>query len=174
MYGSYGMPVAFIQGWGCGFVNSHRTITQNLMAAGGLQPTSAVCRFPHRHDPKDGPSSARPGCWGRHSPKPPTAGKNDMKLTTIALASVLALTSSMAFAQGAGGGGTSGETAAGGLGTSTGAVGGAESTGTTEMSNAMIGSSSLSSGFSTGTYPTLVTPGNLPSSVPAPGAVITR
>jgi hypothetical protein len=32
----------------------------------------------------------------------------------------------------------------------------------------------LSSGFSTGTYPTLVTPGGLPSSVPAPGAVISR
>jgi hypothetical protein len=96
-----------------------------------------------------------------------------MKLTTIALASVLTITSSMAFAQGAGGG-TSGETAAGGLGTSTAAAGGAGSIGTTEMSNAMIGSSSLSSGFSTGTYPTLVTPGNLPSSVPAPGAVITR
>jgi hypothetical protein len=96
-----------------------------------------------------------------------------MKLTTIALASVLAITSSMAFAQGAGGGGTSGETAAGGLGTSTGAVGGAGSTGTTEMSNATIGSSS-SVGFLTGTYPTLVTPGNLPSSLPAPGVVITR
>jgi len=32
----------------------------------------------------------------------------------------------------------------------------------------------LSSGFSTGTYPTLVTPGGLPASVPAPGAVISR
>jgi hypothetical protein len=97
-----------------------------------------------------------------------------MKLTTIALASVLAVTSSMALAQGASGAGTSGETAAGGLGTSTRAVGGAGSTGTAEMSNAVIGSSSLSSGFSTGTYPTVVTPGNLPSSLPAPGVVISR
>jgi hypothetical protein len=97
-----------------------------------------------------------------------------MKLTTIALASVLAIgASSMALAQEAGAV-TSGETAAGAAGSGTGAVGGAGSTGTTEMGNAMIGSSSLSSGFSTGTYPTLVTPGNLPSSVPAPGVVISR
>jgi len=96
-----------------------------------------------------------------------------MKLTTIALASALAVTSSMALAQGAGGG-----TAAGGVGASPEAVGGAGSLGTetTGMSNgAAPGSSNgLSSGFSTGTYPTLVTPGGLPSSVPAPGAVISR
>jgi hypothetical protein len=75
----------------------------------------------------------------------------------------------MAFGQGAGGGGTSGETAASGLGNSTG-------TGTIGMSNGNVttGSSNLSSGFSTGTYPTLTTPGGLPSALPAPGVVISR
>jgi hypothetical protein len=92
-----------------------------------------------------------------------------MRLTTIALASVLVVTSSMALAQGVGGGGTGGEAATGAAGSS--GVG----TGTIGMSNATTGSSNgLSSGFSTGTYPSLVTPGGLPSSVPAPGAVISR
>ena len=100
-----------------------------------------------------------------------TAGKNHMKLTTIALASVLTITSSMAFAQGAdgaGGGGTSGAAGSSSVGSSTG-------TETTGISSATTGSSlGLNGGFSTGTYPTLVTPGGLPSSVPAPGAVISR
>jgi hypothetical protein len=145
-------------------------LTNNLMAAGGSQPTSAVCRFPQRHDPKDGPSSPRPGCWG-HRFQCHKAGKNHMKLTTIVLASVLTITSSMAFAQGAdgaGAGGTSGATGSSSVGSSTG-------TETTGISNATKGSSiGLSSGFSTGTYPTLTTPGGLPSSVPAPGAIISR
>jgi hypothetical protein len=97
-----------------------------------------------------------------------TAGKNHMKLTTIALASVLTITSSMAFAQGADG--------AGGGGTSSSSVGSSTVTETTTgISNTTTGSSlGLSGGFSTGTYPTLVTPGGLLSSVPAPGAVISR
>jgi hypothetical protein len=96
-----------------------------------------------------------------------------MKLTTIALASVLAVTSSMALAQRAGGaegGGTGGAAVSSSVGSSTG-------TGTTGMNsgNVTTGSSNgLSSGFSTGTYPTLVTPGGMPSSVPAPGATISR
>jgi hypothetical protein len=93
-----------------------------------------------------------------------TAEKNQMKFTTIALASVLTITSNVAFAQGAdgaGGGGTSDAAGSNSVGSSTGP--------------ATTGSSlGLSGGFSAGTYPTLVTPGNLPSSVPAPGAVISR
>jgi hypothetical protein len=88
-----------------------------------------------------------------------------MKLTTIALASILAATSSMALA----------------AGTATGGTGGAATTGaaagTAAMSNgnATISSSNgLNIGFSTGTYATLTTPGGMPSSVPAPGAVISR
>jgi hypothetical protein len=96
-----------------------------------------------------------------------------MKLTTMALASVLAVTSSMAFAQETGGGGASG--AATGAASSS-SVGSSTSTGTTGMSNlsSTTPSNGLISGSSTGTYPTLVTPGGLPSSVPAPGVVIGR
>jgi hypothetical protein len=93
-----------------------------------------------------------------------------MKLTTIALGSVLAITSSMAFAQGADGGG--GDRAAGAAGSSSVA---STSTGTTGMSNGVTTGSSIGlSGFSTGTYPTLATPGGFPSALPAPGVVISR
>jgi hypothetical protein len=97
-----------------------------------------------------------------------------MKLTTIALASVLAVTSSMAFAQetgGAGGGagaGTSGAAATGAAGSSRVDSSTGTGTATTGSSNGPI------SGSATGTYPTLVTPGGMPSSVPAPGAIINR
>jgi hypothetical protein len=96
-----------------------------------------------------------------------------MKLTTIALASVLAITPSMAFAQGADSAGGGGETAAGAAGSSS--VGSSTSTGTTGMSNGVTTGSSIGlSGFSTGTYPTLATPGGFPSALPAPGVVISR
>jgi hypothetical protein len=87
-----------------------------------------------------------------------------MKLTTIALASILAATSSMALAAGTATGGTGGAT--------TGAA-----AGTAAMSNGngtISSSNGLNIGFSTGTYPALTTPGGMPSSVPAPGAVISR
>jgi hypothetical protein len=102
-----------------------------------------------------------------------------MKLTTIALASALAVTSSIALAQvggaagGGAGAGTSGAAATDAAGSSS--VGSSMGTGTT--GNATTGSSNglgLSTGFSSGTYPTLVTPGGLPSSLPAPGVVIGR
>jgi hypothetical protein len=95
-----------------------------------------------------------------------------MKLTTIALGSVLAITPSMAFAQGADSAGGGGETAAGAAGSSS--VGSSTSTGTTGMNGVTTGSSIGLSGFSTGTYPTLATPGGFPSALPAPGVVISR
>jgi hypothetical protein len=83
--------------------------------------------------------------------------KNHMKLTTIALASALAVTSSIALAQagaavgGGTGAGTNGAAATGAAGSSS--VG--SSTGTGTIGNAPTGSSNgLSTGFSTGTYPT--------------------
>jgi hypothetical protein len=89
--------------------------------------------------------------------------ETDMKLTTIALTSVLAVTSSRAFARetggaGAGAGGTSGAAATGVAGSSS--VG--SSTGaTTDHRMVPI------SGFSTGTYPTLTTTGHAVTSAGA-------
>src|ERR1700721_403072 len=109
------------------------------MAAADREPTSVVCRFPQRHDPKDGPAQPAPLAGpslsvtfhlGHRGREP------HMKLATLALASVLAMSSSMALAQGAGAvgaGGTTGETTAGGAIASS--LGSSTSTGTTGMSN---------------------------------------
>jgi hypothetical protein len=97
--------------------------------------------------------------------------ENPMKLTTIVLASALAASSSIALAQGAGV--TGGVAATGAAGSSS--IGSSTETTGISKGNATTGSSNgLSSGFSVGTYPTLTTPGGLPSSVPAPGVTISR
>ncbi len=156
--------------WGAD--SKQATCNAEFIGGGGSQTHIGFVPAPPTARPQGRPRLTRPTCRGRPFDVN-VAGKTTMKLTIIALASVLAVTSSMALAQGAGGaegGGTGGAVGSSSVGRSTG-------TGTTGMSNgnATAGSSnSLSSGFSTGTYPTLVTPGGMPSSVPAPGATISR
>jgi hypothetical protein len=47
-----------------GYPAAHGAITENLVATPDREPTSMLCRFPQRHDPKDGPSSAPPRLLG--------------------------------------------------------------------------------------------------------------
>ena len=63
--------VKYIPRMGCRVAT---TITENLVAAKDREPTSSLCRFPQRHNPKDGPSSPRPACWGRSLSMPPSLG----------------------------------------------------------------------------------------------------
>jgi hypothetical protein len=105
-----------------------------------------------------------------------------MKLTTIALASVLASSSSLALAQGAGGaggagGGTGGAAATGSAGSSmagsSGSVGSSTGTGAPGTSG-NSSTTGMNNGSSTGRSPTVSTPGGMPSSTPAPGSTINR
>jgi hypothetical protein len=46
-------------------IQNRPLVTRNLLATADRKPTSGWCRSPQWHDPKDGPSSPRPTCWGR-------------------------------------------------------------------------------------------------------------
>ena len=150
---------------------SDGAITEILMAAARSQPTSGLCQFPQRHDPeKTAPAYPAPLAGAVAFEVTVSRLKEQhMKLTIMTLAAILAVASSMALAQGAGGGGTS-EAVAGAAGSSS--VGSSTATGT--AGSASTGSSIQSSGASTGAYPTLKTPGGFPSALPAPGVVIGR
>jgi hypothetical protein len=100
-----------------------------------------------------------------------------MKITTAVLASILAMSSSMALAQAGGaaggaaaGGGTGGAAATGAAGSS----GSASSSTATTGTNGGSSTTGMNNGSATGTSPTLSTPGGMPSSVPAPGSTIKR
>jgi hypothetical protein len=99
-----------------------------------------------------------------------------MKITTAVLASILAMSSTLALAQaggGTGGGAAGGGAAATGAAGSSGSASSATGTGTTGT-NGGNSTTGMNSGAAAGTSPTLSTPGGMPSSVPAPGSTIKR